>query len=757
MAKSLYTCEQYKLSELLDKATRNASILVPDLQRPYIWLPSQVALLIDSIFRGWPFGTLLTWTVKREATRNLGEGIPARSFYTLVSRCSEVSETVARIRDANYDTEDSMVLDGQQRLQSLILAFGDTDGICMYDSDWDKERNPKSRARSKNGYTTAGLCLDLEKYLTEMQRCKYCRYINLVDCLSWAVLKPELCSRNHRGGKSPVPLANSDDGCYIPLKFLWNMTDASRNEEEDLDPVAQKILNGAFGSEQRKQQLCDKFGGFDEVKRSVRKILRRCCDIKELYITCLNVRAHEENPAATDDQRHLERQEYNEAIVNIFTRLNTAGRALSREEITFAWVKSTWNEVDVIGNAYPKAEVFVDRIMEIFSAWNLTVDNVIGALSVIWCNHDPDRRGARLADRELLQAGIIRKMSGFLHENADTLVATAEKICELYEECHLSNVTDSFNDMTIAWDLYFTGELARNRVMNGRKEHDKDNAKKALDNIARFFIARWAPIPSWGRYWAVQSVPFLEKTMDTMYKGIVNVATATDEPAWRDRLKELASLVNSNAISDAKTNLRMRLSERKVFLYRSRLEIWQGLDEARAKFRSLTFRTAADKGEVQLNVDHIVAYALWKKMIENAFKNNVLTVEKAATVLLGMPPEEVASHLEIEGFEAEVKRDSVEFINNIGNCMLLNAGYNISKRVKPLSEFMDDMYEFKPDTPDSNRVDKKQWLDAMKLTNELVDPRNHTIEGIANAIRVREKQIYDELEQFVSASEPVLY
>ncbi|WP_410477861.1 DUF262 domain-containing protein [Myxococcus sp. MxC21-1] len=29
---------------------------MPDLQRPYVWTPNQVTLLVDSLLRGWPFG-----------------------------------------------------------------------------------------------------------------------------------------------------------------------------------------------------------------------------------------------------------------------------------------------------------------------------------------------------------------------------------------------------------------------------------------------------------------------------------------------------------------------------------------------------------------------------------------------------------------------------------------------------------------------------------------------------------------------------
>ena len=55
------------LSSVIDKATNNATYVIPDLQRPYVWSPSQVTLLVDSLFRGWPFGSLLLWEVKPDS------------------------------------------------------------------------------------------------------------------------------------------------------------------------------------------------------------------------------------------------------------------------------------------------------------------------------------------------------------------------------------------------------------------------------------------------------------------------------------------------------------------------------------------------------------------------------------------------------------------------------------------------------------------------------------------------------------------
>ena len=73
---SIYVDQHCELSDLLKRASNDlgATLLIPDLQRPYVWTPRQVILLVDSLIRGWPFGTLLLWEVKPDCF-NENEGI----------------------------------------------------------------------------------------------------------------------------------------------------------------------------------------------------------------------------------------------------------------------------------------------------------------------------------------------------------------------------------------------------------------------------------------------------------------------------------------------------------------------------------------------------------------------------------------------------------------------------------------------------------------------------------------------------------
>lgn len=82
---------------------RRGQIRIPEIQRNYVWKRSQVAKLLDSIYRGYPTGSILLW--------DSPEGVIARELRT------ELGKSV------KADTPPKIVLDGQQRITSLGRVF----------------------------------------------------------------------------------------------------------------------------------------------------------------------------------------------------------------------------------------------------------------------------------------------------------------------------------------------------------------------------------------------------------------------------------------------------------------------------------------------------------------------------------------------------------------------------------------------------------------------------------------------------------
>ena len=51
--------------ELVDKVQRG-ELTLPEMQRPYVWRAARVRDLLDSLYRGYPSGTILTWETDEE-------------------------------------------------------------------------------------------------------------------------------------------------------------------------------------------------------------------------------------------------------------------------------------------------------------------------------------------------------------------------------------------------------------------------------------------------------------------------------------------------------------------------------------------------------------------------------------------------------------------------------------------------------------------------------------------------------------------
>jgi hypothetical protein len=170
------------ISNIVD---RSSTIVIPDLQRPYIWSPKQVIRLIDSIFREWPFGTLLTWEVSVGTDRS--SYIPFRGFWEVEDRTENGDSKPASI--SSQGVQYTMVLDGQQRLQSLLLAVGgDSWGFRLTDNQWMEYLLDNSELNTGKGWSKASLCIDVEKLLDQFTKCdQNISRIAVDKILIWAV------------------------------------------------------------------------------------------------------------------------------------------------------------------------------------------------------------------------------------------------------------------------------------------------------------------------------------------------------------------------------------------------------------------------------------------------------------------------------------------------------------------------------------------------------------------------------------------
>ncbi len=94
-------------------------LILPAIQREYVWKPSQVVKVFDSVMRGYPVGSFLSWRVEPKT-------IAKFKFYGFLRDYSGFDKRHNPVVDIPTDREVIAVLDGQQRLTSLNIGLRGT-------------------------------------------------------------------------------------------------------------------------------------------------------------------------------------------------------------------------------------------------------------------------------------------------------------------------------------------------------------------------------------------------------------------------------------------------------------------------------------------------------------------------------------------------------------------------------------------------------------------------------------------------------
>lgn len=98
----------------------NGNIVLPAIQRDFVWNEDQIGTLLDSLFRSYPVGIALLWETYSP--------IQIRRFVR-----EHKKDVIHPFTDNPEGSRVRMVLDGQQRLNSLFVALkGSYDGKALY-------------------------------------------------------------------------------------------------------------------------------------------------------------------------------------------------------------------------------------------------------------------------------------------------------------------------------------------------------------------------------------------------------------------------------------------------------------------------------------------------------------------------------------------------------------------------------------------------------------------------------------------------
>ena len=100
-----------KVVSWLNNEEKEGGFWLPNIQRPFVWSEDQMERLFDSIMREYPISTLLVWKTKSPIRRrkfidNYRRGLKLSHYYVPETKGTKL-----------------LVLDGQQRLQSLFIGL----------------------------------------------------------------------------------------------------------------------------------------------------------------------------------------------------------------------------------------------------------------------------------------------------------------------------------------------------------------------------------------------------------------------------------------------------------------------------------------------------------------------------------------------------------------------------------------------------------------------------------------------------------
>ncbi len=102
-----YTVNNYSVDNILSWI-KSGEIAIPEMQRPFVWDSTKVRDLIDSLYKGFPVGYIITW------------------------RNPDV-----KLKDGTFSNGKKVIIDGQQRITSLTAAIA---GIEVINHNYKKIR-----------------------------------------------------------------------------------------------------------------------------------------------------------------------------------------------------------------------------------------------------------------------------------------------------------------------------------------------------------------------------------------------------------------------------------------------------------------------------------------------------------------------------------------------------------------------------------------------------------------------------------------
>ena len=278
---------KYTLSEIADWAKGNSLVTIPALQRGLVWKPSQVELLWDSILRGFPIGSFLLSDITDD--QNKGK------YY---------------------------LMDGQQRFNAISLGFNTIENArAML---W-LDLNPPQVKNSTRSFWIKTTTIPHPWGFKNDDECTRLNTSEKREALDRFGLMGNIYN-NEFSLKRTWPI---EAGAPIPLYCLLRA--GTENCETFLEESLDHFSKSDFA--------CKDLKISDQEKDYIRAIYPAFQRIKEYQVNCNHLSKaviEKETMTETNEQTTLE---------VLFTRLNTGGTAISRDDLNYSAIKAYWPSI----------------------------------------------------------------------------------------------------------------------------------------------------------------------------------------------------------------------------------------------------------------------------------------------------------------------------------------------------------------------------------------------------------------------------
>ena len=289
----------YSLREIAGWTADDSEVTIPALQRGLVWKPSQVELLWDSILRGFPIGSFM------------------------------LSDIVEQGQKGKY-----YLMDGQQRYNAISIGFNtvkDARAVLWIDLV------PPSVKNSTRLFWIKATTIPQPWGFKNDDDCSRLNTREKRKALDIFELQGNIYNREFSlTGTWPI-----EANCPIPL---WCLLEASKTTNNDAEAFLHKTITIFKETNFAYSKKID----FDE---------KACCYLKEVlfprivaldnyYINC-NHLPKEVMESETESETDTVGQTTLEVL---FTRLNTGGTAISRDDLNYSAIKAYWPTIKDIND-----------------------------------------------------------------------------------------------------------------------------------------------------------------------------------------------------------------------------------------------------------------------------------------------------------------------------------------------------------------------------------------------------------------------